>query len=51
MEILPRFLDECSDEDLEMIRFVLQNYKDKYPHSCYSYLEYLEGTWEPPERY
>jgi hypothetical protein len=50
MEILPRYIDECSDADSEMIRFVLRNYKDKYPHS-YDYLEYFEGAWETPERY
>ena len=51
MEILPRFMDRCSDEDLEMARFVLRNYKAKYPHSNYRYLEILDGVDEPPDRY
>jgi hypothetical protein len=51
MEILPRYLDECRDEDLAMIRFVLQNYHNKYPQSSYGYLEILEGHEEPPDRY
>jgi hypothetical protein len=51
MEILPRFLSkEPSEEDLEMIRFVLRDYQEKYPKGRYEYLAYLE-TYEPPERY
>jgi hypothetical protein len=51
MEILPRYFDECSEEDLAMVRFVLQDYRNKYPQSTYRYLEILEGNSEPPERY
>jgi hypothetical protein len=51
MEILPRYLDECSEADFELIRFVLQNYQAKYPHSNNRYVEILEGEQEPPERY
>ena len=51
MEILPRYLDDCSEEDLEMVRFVLRNYEGKYPLRCYDYLKILEGPAEPPDRY
>jgi hypothetical protein len=51
MEILPRYLDECGDDDLEMIRFVLKNYLSKYPQCAYGYLEILDGIEEPPARY
>ena len=50
LEILPRYVDECSDEDLELIHFVLKDYKEKYPESRFDYLAYLEEK-EPPERY
>jgi hypothetical protein len=51
MEILPRYFEECSEEDLELIRFVLQNYQTKFPHSNNRYIAILEGEQEPPERY
>jgi hypothetical protein len=51
MELLPRFLSkEATEDDLEMIRFVLQDYQEKYPTGRYDYLAYLEKC-EPPERY
>ena len=49
MEILPQYLDECDEDGLEMIRFVLQNYQSKFPLSNYSYLDILEGRKEPPQ--
>jgi hypothetical protein len=51
MEILPRFLEECSAEDMEMARFVLRNYHRQYPQSRYRYLEILEGCQDIPERF
>ena len=51
MELLPRFLSkEPTEEDLEMIRFVLRDYGEKHPKHRYDYLAYLE-QYEPPERY
>ncbi|HEV3258755.1 MAG TPA: hypothetical protein VG013_17930 [Gemmataceae bacterium] len=50
LEILPRYVQECGEEDVELIRFVLKNYQDKYPHSNYDYLAYFD-KYEPPERY
>lgn len=51
MELLPRFLSkEPTEEDLEMIRFVLRDYEKKYPKGRYDYLAYLD-QYEPPERY
>jgi hypothetical protein len=51
MEILPRFLDaEASDEDVEMIRFVLNDYQQRHPTAKFDYLAYLD-QWDPPDRY
>jgi hypothetical protein len=50
MEILPRFVDNCSDDDLEMIRFVLKNYQDKYPGTAYDLPARFE-KYDVPERY
>ncbi len=49
MEILPRYLEGPTDEDLEMIRFVLTDYHTRHPHSR-DYMKYLE-CYEVPERY
>jgi hypothetical protein len=49
LEILPRLVMECKDEDLELIRFVLANYQEKY-HSSYDYPRRFE-EYDPPERY
>jgi hypothetical protein len=48
-EILPGFVDRCSEEDLEMVRFVLKNYQDKY-HSNFDYPARFE-RYEAPERF
>jgi hypothetical protein len=49
MEILPRLADECSEEDIQMIRFTLQNYQDKY-RSSFDFPKRFQEC-EPPERY
>ena len=49
MEILPGFVDRLSEDDLEMIRFVLKNYQDKY-HSSFDYPARFEH-YEAPERF
>jgi hypothetical protein len=49
MEIIPRLVHSCSDEDLEMIRFVLKTYQDKY-QPVVDYPARLE-KYEVPERY
>jgi hypothetical protein len=49
MEILPRYLDGTDEDSLEMIRFVLQDYKTRYPHSR-DYLKYLDSE-DVPNRY
>ena len=50
MEILPRLVDEHTEEDIELIRFVLKNYKDRHPESRYDYLPFLD-EYDVPERY
>jgi hypothetical protein len=49
LELLPRFVEDCKEEDLEMIRFVLKNYQDKY-QSVHDYPARFD-LYEPPERY
>lgn len=49
LEILPRFLDEASEEDMELIRFVLRDYQNRHG-AKFDYLAYLEQR-DPPDRY
>jgi hypothetical protein len=49
MEILPRYLDSPTDDDLEMIRCVLKDYHDHYPQSR-GLLKYLDCD-DVPDRY
>ncbi len=49
LEILPRFVENCEEEDLELIRFVLKTYQEKYP-SSYDYPARFD-LYDPPERY
>lgn len=49
MEVLPRFVAECREEDLEIVRFVLKKYQDKH-QSTYDYPTRFE-KYEAPERY
>jgi hypothetical protein len=50
LEILPRYVQHCDPEDLELLRFVLKNYEDKYPGRSFDYLAHLE-QYDPPERF
>jgi hypothetical protein len=50
LEILPRFVQKYDEDDIEMTRFVLKNYEDKYPGHNYGLLKYVD-EYEPPERY
>ena len=50
LELLPRFADNCNEEDIELIRFVLKTYQDKYPDSPFDYLARFE-RYDPPVRY
>jgi hypothetical protein len=50
LEILPGLLDRWNDDHLEMIRFVLKSYQDKYPGQAYDYLANLD-QYDPPERF
>ncbi|MBY0523171.1 MAG: hypothetical protein K2R98_07220 [Gemmataceae bacterium] len=50
LELLPRFVDkECSEEDLELIRFVLKNYQDKHQSNCDFPARF--DKYDAPERY
>ena len=48
MEILPKYFDGVDDEGMEMIRFILTDYKNKFPDSEFDYLRYLERDQPPP---
>lgn len=50
LELLPRFVDNCNEEDLELIRFVLKTYQEKYPDSPFDYLARFE-RYDPPDRF
>lgn len=50
LEFLPRYVDECTSENLDVIRCVLKGYQEKYPESRFDYLARLDEL-EPPERY
>ncbi len=50
LELLPRYVEHCNPEDMELFRFVLKNYQDKYPGGTFDYLKYLE-QYDPPERF
>jgi hypothetical protein len=49
LEILPGFVNQCSENDLDLIRFVLKTYQDKY-HSAFDYPARFDH-YEPPERF
>ena len=49
MELLPRFIEDCTEEDQELIRFVLKTYQEKY-HSSFDYPARFD-FYDPPERY
>jgi hypothetical protein len=49
MELLPRYVNDCSEENLELIRFVLKTYQEKY-HSSFDYPARLD-YYDTPERY
>lgn len=49
LELLPRYVEDCTEEDQEMIRFVLKTYQEKYP-SSFNYPARFE-CYDPPERY
>jgi hypothetical protein len=49
MEILPSFMEAPTDDDLETIRFILQDYRNRYPDSR-EYVKFLD-EYDVPERY
>lgn len=50
LELLPRFLQQATAQDLDLIREVLRNYQERYPQCTFNYLAYLDGE-QPPEKY
>lgn len=49
MEILPNYMEDPTDDDMEMIRFILQDYRNKYPNSR-EYVKFLD-EYAVPDRY
>jgi hypothetical protein len=43
LEIVPRYVEECDAEGVELIRFVLKNYEGKYPNSGANLVSQFEG--------
>ncbi|MGL6095348.1 MAG: hypothetical protein ACRC7O_06060 [Fimbriiglobus sp.] len=50
MELIPSLLNRWDEDSLEMVRFVLTNYEQKYPTGRYDYSPYLD-RWPVPVRY
>ena len=50
LEILPSLMDRWEDDHLELVRFVLKTYQDKYPGGSFDYLAALD-KYPPPDRY
>jgi hypothetical protein len=50
MEILPGLIENWQDEHLDLVTFVLKNYRDKYPGRNFDYLAELE-KYPVPERF
>lgn len=50
LEILPGMMNCWNEGHLEMVRFVLKTYQDKYPGGSYDYLADLD-KYAPPERF
>ena len=50
MEIIPTLMDRWDEEHLELIRFALKTYEDKYPGGTYNHVADLT-THEVPQRY
>lgn len=42
LEIIPGQVDRWDDHNLEVIRFSLKKYRDKYPGPSFDYLRYLD---------
>lgn len=47
LEILPQLALHCTQEDMDLIRFVLQDYQNRYPESVYGHSDYLEQKVPP----
>jgi hypothetical protein len=48
MEIVPSYLQSGNDEELEIIRFGLEKYRETYPSQVFDYLGCLSGEEPVP---
>ena len=49
LELLPRFVNRFDEDNIEMTRFVLKTYQDKY-HSAFDYPARFD-RYDAPERF
>ena len=50
LEPVPGYMDNWDERHLELIRFNLQKYRDKYPSPSFDYFRYLDVD-PPPQRF
>lgn len=50
LEIMPSLMDHWQDENLVLIRSILETYQKEFPGGGYDYLQYLEQV-DPPDRF
>ena len=50
IESLPSYMDKWEEQHLEIIRFNLKTYREKYPDPSFNYLKYLD-VYPVPERF
>ena len=50
LEPVPGYMDNWDDRHLEIIRFNLKKYRDKYPSPSFDYSRYLDVD-PPPQRF
>lgn len=50
LELLPSLMDHWQDDNLDLIRSILESYRKEFPQSGYDYLQYLE-SYDPPDRF
>jgi hypothetical protein len=49
LEILPQHALHCTEDEMELIRFVLKDYQTRYPQSSYGHGDYLDKKPTPED--
>jgi hypothetical protein len=50
LEILPGIIDHGEEDRLELVRFALRSFQEKYPGRPFDYLAHVE-KYPPPDRF